>query len=145
MVTSLIIDSGASAHFCPHRSKFQNLTPLSSAPIKTASGLVLNGRGSGDVKILLPNGRNRTDVILKDAIHVPEMAFTLISISRLDKADEDVRFQGGVCTITAPNGNIIGNIPHANGLYRLPGSKLEPPESLRANVATRTLSLYEAE
>jgi len=37
--------------------------------------------GIGDVRIELPNGTGKTQTLLKEAVYVPEMAFTLISIS----------------------------------------------------------------
>ena len=40
----------------------------------------------------LPNGSRKTKVTFKNAIHAPSMAFTLISISRLDKASYLVLF-----------------------------------------------------
>ena len=39
------------------------------------------------------------------------MAFTLISISRLDKAGYQVTFKKGMCTIFNPKGQVIAMIP----------------------------------
>lgn len=51
------------------------------------------------------------------------MAFTLISISRLDKAGYKVVFEKGMCKIMNPKGHIIATIPHSDGLYRIAASK----------------------
>ena len=49
------------------------------------------------------------------------MAFTLILISRLDKAGYQVTFKKGMCTIFNPKGQVIVTIPHSDGLYRIIG------------------------
>ena len=55
--------------------------------------------GIGDVHIKLPNGSKPTCSMLKSTIHTPEMTFTLISIDHLDKANCQVIFGKGACTI----------------------------------------------
>ena len=79
----------------------------------------------GDLKIDLPNGSSITKTVFKDAIHSPAMAFTLISISKLDKAKFKVIFHESVCTIIDPKGKTIARIPHSEGLYRIDNNKKE--------------------
>ena len=86
------IDSGASCHYCPDRSKFINYRPMLGRDIVTADGRALRVLGIGDVRIELPNGDKRTKSILKDVVHAPDMAFTLISVRRLDHAKCSVKF-----------------------------------------------------
>src|SRR5882762_4938951 len=137
------MDSGASDHYCPDRTKFENYRPLDNRNITTADGRTLKAVGIGDVHIELPNGSKRTPALLKDAIYSPDMAFTLISVGHLDKADCAVSFQKGMCTIRNPKGRIMGTIPRANGLYRLvnfsKGTSLD-----HANVAVGKMSISEA-
>ena len=45
---SIILDSGASHHYCPDKSKFKNITPISDV-IKLADGHTLPALGIGDV------------------------------------------------------------------------------------------------
>ena len=66
------------------------------------------------------------EMTFKNAIHSPKMAFTLISISRLDKAGYQVNFKKGMCTIMNPKGQIIATIPHSDVLYRIIATK--PPK-----------------
>jgi len=77
----------------------------------------------GDLHVDLPNGSKRTQITFKNAIHAPDMAFTLISISRLDKAN-------------------IATIPHSEGLYRIIPSKT--PTGDQANAATGKMDINEA-
>jgi hypothetical protein len=54
------------------------------------------------------------------------MAFTLISISRLDQPDQagySITFNKNLCTIKNSNGKVIAMIPHSNGLYNVVGTK----------------------
>ena len=64
------------------------------------------------------------------------MAFTLISINRLDKADFAVTFNKGMCSIKNPNGQMIATIPHSNGLYKIAAQK----DSKRNNTANSVAS-----
>ena len=105
------IDSGASRHYCPDRAKFENYRPINGRNITTADGRTLKAVGMGDVRIELPNGSKRTKALLKDAIYAPDMAFTLISISRLDEAECFVGFHKGMCTIKDPAGHTMATIP----------------------------------
>ena len=92
------VDSGASRDYCPDRSKFTNYKTV-ERKITTADGRSMKAVGMGDLHIELPNGSRKTKTIFKNAIHAPEMAFTLISISRLDKAGYSITFYKGMCTI----------------------------------------------
>ena len=60
---------------------------------------MLKAVGIGDIRIDLQNGTMTTPALLKDAVYAPDMAFTLISVSALDKANSLVIFSKGSCTI----------------------------------------------
>ena len=75
--------------------------------------------GMGDLEIDMPNGSKTTTMTFKSAIHAPQIAFTLISISRLDKAGYQVTFRKGMCIIFNPKGQVIVMFPHSDGLYRI--------------------------
>ena len=74
------IDSEASKDYCPDRLNFSNYKSI-QCKITTADKHLLSAIGIRDLHIELPNGSDKTKVIFKNAIHAPEMAFTLISIS----------------------------------------------------------------
>ena len=98
------IDSGASCHYCPDRERFENYQPISGWNITTADRCTLRAVGIGDVYIELPNGSKQTKAILKEVIYAPDIAFTLVSISRLDNAGSSITFSKGICIIKNPNG-----------------------------------------
>jgi hypothetical protein len=116
------IDSGASCDYCPDRSKFTNYK-IVEREITTADGKTLKAVGVGDLQIELPNGSKMTKMTFENAMHAPGMAFTLISISRLDKAGYSVVFNKGMCTIRDPKSQTLATIPHSDGLYRVVASK----------------------
>ena len=76
--------------------------------------------GIGDVCIELTNGCKQTPALLKDTVYAPRMAFTLISVGHLDKADSSVTFLKGMCTIQNPEECIMHTILMANGYIILP-------------------------
>lgn len=110
------VDSGASADYSPDHSMFSNYQEL-DRDITTADGRVVKAIGMGDLHLELPNGSKRTKVVLKNAVHSPDMAFTLLSISKLDKSGHKVIFHKKMCTIIDPKGCTITKIPHSEGLY----------------------------
>ena len=143
---SAILDSGASHHYCPDKSKFKNLEPISDS-IKLADGHTLPALGIGDVEITLPNGDKRNKVMLRKCVYAPDMAFTLISIICITLAGASVIFKGNFCTILHPDESVIAKVAHTDGLYRLSANVAETINddeyTLYANAARRPLSLFE--
>jgi len=116
---------------------------LKNRNITTTDGWTLKAVDIGDVHIDLPNGNKQTPALLKKTVYTPDMAFTLISVSRLDKADCSVTFQKGMCTIRNPEGCIMVTIPMANSLYRLVSTG-KKTSSDHANVTTGKMSISKA-
>jgi len=71
------------------------------------------------------------------------MAFTLISISRLDEAGYSVTFNKRMCTVKSPNGKTIATIPHADGLYKITATS-HSKVGATANVTSMKMSINEA-
>src|SRR5271168_1027696 len=136
------VDSGASRDYCPDRERFTNYRPIDHN-ITTADGRTIKAIGMGDMHLELPNGLKKTNTTFKNGIHAPEMAFTLISISRLDKAGYSVTFNKGMCTIKNKSGRVIATIPHSDGLYRVAVSNAPESED-HSNVASEKMSISEA-
>jgi GAG-pre-integrase domain len=136
------MDSGASRHYCLDRTKFTDYKAV-ERKITTADGRTLTTTGVGDLHIDLPNGSRKTKTILKGAVHAPDMAFTLISISRLDKAGFSVLFNKGMCTIKDTSNKMIATIPNSNGLYKIAANK-QTTQSQSANVVSGKMTISEA-
>ena len=95
------------------------------------------------MRIELLNGTKRTKTILKEAIHAPDMAFTLISVGQLDNAKCSTTFSGGMCTIRNPSNRTMVTIPCANGLYHVTAPE-DPPTVNYASIAMVKLTISEA-
>ena len=107
-----------SRDYCPDCSKFVNYWTIEQT-IMTADGELMKAIGMGYLQLELPNGSKKSKMLFKNAIHAPEMAFTLISISRLGGAGYSATFCKEMCTIKNPSNQTITTIPHTNGLYRI--------------------------
>ena len=137
----ILLDSGASSHFCPDRSKFKTFVE-SKTIVNTADGRSFIANGKGDVDIEIPSGASITTVTLKDAIYAPEMASTLISISKLDKNGYFARFGSGACMIMTLDKKTIGSIPLLDGLYQ---TKLATAQIAQtATTTAHTITINEA-
>jgi hypothetical protein len=74
----------------------------------------------GDLQVEVPNGNTSMTMLLRDALHAPDMGITIISVSHIAKAGYSVCFKGNSCKIRNPSGDTIGDIPaSANGLYKV--------------------------
>ncbi|OJA11515.1 hypothetical protein AZE42_10947, partial [Rhizopogon vesiculosus] len=116
-----IVDSGATSHFCPDRSKFTTFVPIELQNVHTADRSSISAIGRRDVLIDLPLGNTSTQVTLKDTLYTPKMAFTLISTNRIAAAGLAVHFEDKTCKILspAPTRKVIAEIPQINGLYSI--------------------------
>ena len=134
-----IVDSGVTWHFCPDKSKFSNFVLTSGWPIRTADGKTVQATGTGDIQL---NGKEQSTVILKDALCVPDLVFTLISVSCLLKAGCGVNFFGNMCTIGHLDEWVMDTVPESLGLFQSVSSG--EPQGDYANVALTQMTLFEA-
>jgi hypothetical protein len=100
---------------------------------------LLIGVRMGDLHIKLPNGSGKLKFL---TIHIPTMAFTLILISRLDKASFTIMSNKGMCTIKNPKAQMVATIPHTDGLYKLMAK--HPNRVETANTASGKMSINKA-
>ena len=136
------IDSGASNNYSPDQTKFSNYQEIDK-DISTADGHVVKAIGMGDLHLELPNGSKTMKVTFKDAIHSPSMAFTLLSIGKLDTSGHKVTLQKQMCTIQDSKGSTIVQIPHLQGLYKVIMDNKDKP-TLQANAAAGKMTISEA-
>ena len=137
------INSGASQHYSPDCNAFINYCPINSTTITTADGHKLKALTKGDVRIELPNGTKCTKIILKEAIHAPDMAFTLILVGQLDNMKCSTTFSSGMCTICNPSGHTMATIPCANSLYHVTVPE-DPPTVNYVSIVMVKLTISEA-
>jgi hypothetical protein len=72
------------------------------------------------MKITIPNGNRMVNVTLNNVLYSPDLAFTLISLSRCDKSGYSTVLKDKKCTISDPHGKLVGIVPMSNdGLYKV--------------------------
>ena len=92
----------------------------------------------GDLHLELPNRSKTMKVTFKNAVHSPTMAFTLLSISKLNTSGQKVTFYKQMCMIQDPKGNTIARIPHLQGLYKVLMQNKDK-NGLHANIAAEKM------
>jgi hypothetical protein len=130
-----VYDSGATYHLSPYCEDFMSMRDIAPCPFNVANGGSFLATGMGDMSIAVPNDRLESELRLKDVLFPPNLAYTLVSIGQLDAAGFTVEFGDELCTISNPDGNIIGQVPHERGLYRV----IHGTNSI--NIAVDTISL----
>ena len=119
-VETELYDSGASRHMSPFRDRFVSYRTITPRAITAADKRVFYAIGEGDLRVEVPNGKSSTSVLLRDALHAPDMGLTVVSISRITGAGHTVSFEGKSCKIRNQAGVLIGDIPaSASGLYKV--------------------------
>jgi transposase InsO family protein len=126
-----LYDSGASRHMSPFRDKFISYRSIEPRAIKTADKRLFYAIGAGDLQVDVPNGATTSSVLLRDALHAPDIGVTIVSVSQIAEAGNTVSFAGDFCEIKNQKGDIIGCIPkNTNGLYRVQHDELNAAEVL---------------
>ena len=135
------VDSGASHDYCPDQPKFVNYQTIERMKT-TADGKSMKAVGMGDLQLELPKRSKKSKMLFKNAIHALEMAFTLISISRLNKAGFSATFCKEMCTIENPSNQTVATIPHTDGLYKIVATS-SSNKAKTANTVSRKMSISE--
>ena len=84
-VETELYDSGASRHMSPFRHRFKNYRSIPPHAITAANKRTFYAVGTGDLQVEVPNGNSTTPVLLRDTLHTPDMALTIISIGRITR------------------------------------------------------------
>jgi hypothetical protein len=113
-----VVDSGVTRHFSPYKDDFAVYKPGHAVKITCADGKVLLSKGSGNIKISVPNGDQSREIMPTKALYMPNMAHSLISVPALDTSGCEVVFGSSVCKIWSPTGALVSTIPmHGSRLY----------------------------
>ena len=131
-----LYDSGCSKHITPYREDLIDFVDIPPKSFHAANKQSFAAIGAGNLIVDLPNGIERTKLELANVQYSTDVAYTLVSIGYLDDEGYSVKFGGGKCEITDPNGEVVGEVPkNKRGLYRVDHS----PET--AGVVTEQLTL----
>ncbi|KAG1734064.1 uncharacterized protein EDB91DRAFT_1057120 [Suillus paluster] len=81
----------------PYHDHFVNFKSIPPHAIEAANKHTFDAIGRGDLPIKIPNGKNKTHILLTNVLYAPSMGATLISISRLTHAGYAALFRGDSC------------------------------------------------
>ena len=100
----IIINCGTSSHFSPDKLKFLDYQDIDPQPIKATDHWAFSVISKGDICVTFPacNGIQPVTICLKGAYYIPTMAFTLISVSHLDRAGCLLLIEDEICIICGP-------------------------------------------
>jgi Pol polyprotein, beta-barrel domain/GAG-pre-integrase domain/Zinc knuckle len=132
-----VYDSRASSHMSPDRHRFTKFREIPPYPIAAADKAIFNATGIGDMRVAIPNDKVTNYITVKDVLYCKDLAFTLISLTKCDKAGFTVLLRDKHCMIRDPKGTTVGRIPLIGGLYKVKHSRLTG----FANAVHRTLSI----
>ena len=89
---TMLLDSGCSRHMSPNKEMFSKYRELRvHGLVKFGGGSVAHSIGIGTLMIKRPDG---TILYLIDALYVPTLVVTLISVAQLTKSEGKVLFEG---------------------------------------------------
>jgi Pol polyprotein, beta-barrel domain len=103
----------------PNHHRFTTFKEIPPQPIAAADKTMFNAVGIGNMSISIPNGTTANQVMVKDVLYCPELAFTLISLAHCDKAGFAVLLRNEHCIIHDPKGATVGKILLKDGLYKV--------------------------
>ena len=114
-----IYDSSATCHVSPYIKAFTNFEFITPKPMSAANNQTFEAIGKGTLCIKLPNGDAFTVLTLNDVLYAPNIAFTLVLLSRADKAGLSTLIEDGELHLIdhMDNNRVIGQIPSLNGLW----------------------------
>ena len=129
-----IADSGCTSYFFKSRDAFVTYNPIKTLVGQSSkSGANFSVLGFGNVEISVVNNNKRHTLLLKDALHAPDVTANLISISKMDLAGWDAVFGGQKVRFFKDKVEIFsGSLK--GGLYLINGSLImNQPTALTAN------------
>jgi len=97
------IDSGATSHMTNDRSFFTEFSETKPVKVTVANGQYMVSEGVGDGYLHCPTSSDVKRILVKDVLYVPALETNLLSVKRLTKQGNVVKFEGNNCIISRNN------------------------------------------
>jgi len=108
--TAELYNSGCTNHISLYHDEFKNFKQTSPRSFKAANKQSFSTISKGDLVINVPNDDTFTKLRLTDVQYSPNVAYTLVSIGRLDEEGFTALFGHGKCVLRGPDGEKIGEV-----------------------------------
>jgi GAG-pre-integrase domain len=113
------IDSGASAHMSASKEAMGDYTTVMPFEILIGDKRKLRVVGSGHVRLQVDVDGEVKMVTLKNVLHVPKLAYHLVSVSAMESNGMSTNFANGKCNIKDGKGLICAQPTKKGGMYVL--------------------------
>jgi hypothetical protein len=116
-ISEWIMDSGATHHLCHVRRGFQTLYSLpKQIEVIIGNGLPILASAKGTIKLNLPSGR----ILTIDALLVPKLHTSLLSVSELEETGAITFFEGHCFLVRQPIAIPRDSLYHFEGTINYP-------------------------
>lgn len=114
-----VVDSGATSHMCKNKNLIKDYKDLHQVQVKVGDGGTLGAIGTGTVtlKVRLPSGESHTCKLQK-VLHIPGLAFNLLSVPSLTEAGKSTVFHKTHCKVSEGT-RTVARGSRSGGLYIL--------------------------
>jgi gag-polypeptide of LTR copia-type len=109
-----LIDSGASEHMSASKEAMGNYTTVTPFEVSIGDKTKLRVIGSGHVRLQVGVDGEVKKVTLKNVLHVPKLAYHLVSVSAMESNGMSTNFANGKC-----KGRICAQATKKGGMYVL--------------------------
>ena len=139
-----LADSGASKHMCKDRAHFETYKPI-DCNVYVGDNRRIKAIGIGQVRItmLVSRDGSPTEVsgIIKDVLHVPELARNLFSVSKATDQGLEVIFDKEGCKFLKGS-TVVATAIRDENLYRLQCKKPDPESTSLVTTASDNVDLW---
>lgn len=101
------LDSGATTHFCNDIRGFSEINKTDHGVLNLANHSTTEITAKGKVEFISENFDGKTNLLLTDALHVPDLRANLMSVSKITDRGYDVTFNKEHAKICDMSGKII--------------------------------------
>ena len=117
-IQAKLSNSSCTKHISPYQDDLINFTDIPPKSFRVENKQSFSATGTGNLIVDLPNGKEKSKLELTNIQYSPEVTYTLVSVVYLNDQGFTVKFGGGKCEITDPNGIKVGAVPKTDrGLH----------------------------
>lgn len=129
----MLMDSGATSHFCNDRRWFSKLHKIPTKSIRVGKkGRSIQASHAGVIVVeTILSDLTPARLVLTDVLYSPECTQNILSTSRLDKLGFEIRTKAGVTKVYKGNKEVCFGSASSNGMKHLMCTPVRPSARLR--------------